>query len=515
VRAKVASLSSIMPSGYAVAYPVDNSSFVRTSIKEVIETLVIAIILVVIVMYLFLQSWRATLVPAIAVPVVLLGTFGILSLFGYSINTLTLFGMVLAIGLLVDDAIVVVENVERLMTDNGMNPREATIASMDEIGSALVGIAMVLSAVLLPMAFFGGSTGVIYRQFSVTIVAAMALSVLVALVLSPALCATMLKPGNHDPLKREGFFGKFNRWLDRQTTLSGRRGKRDRAPRAASGRVCGHCGGDGAALRAPAHRLPAGRGSGHGDGHVPVARRCHGGARQSGRRQIQKHYMEDEKNDVAQAMVVNGFSFNGQGQNAGMGFIALAPFDDRKAAKDSVKAMNARAFAAFSKIRDAVVFPLVPPPFAAWANRAASPSNCSTPPTRPRHLRGAARQADRGGQCRSQAGAGARGHAGRCAPAARGHRRGQAGRAGPDRVRCDRHAQHRLGQHLCQRLRRPRPRQARLCAGLDSSRMLPGDIEQWYVRSSTNGNMVPFSAFAPRAGKRAPTSSRASTAVVL
>jgi multidrug efflux pump subunit AcrB len=265
-----------MPSGYAVAYPVDNSSFVRTSIQEVIETLVIAIILVVIVMYLFLQSWRATLVPAIAVPVVLLGTFGILSLFGYSINTLTLFGMVLAIGLLVDDAIVVVENVERLMTDNGMNPREATIASMDEIGSALVGIAMVLSAVLLPMAFFGGSTGVIYRQFSVTIVAAMALSVLVALVLSPALCATMLKPAttirSSAGLLRQ--VQPLARPPDHLPIWAG--GKRDRAPRAASGRVCRHCGGDGAALRAPAHRLPAGRGSGHGHGHVPAARRCHG-----------------------------------------------------------------------------------------------------------------------------------------------------------------------------------------------------------------------------------------------
>ena len=185
VKARVAELSRSMPDGYFIAYPRDTTDFIIRSVREVVQTLVIAVLLVVVVMYIFLQSWRATLVPAIAVPVVLLGTFGVLAVFGYSINTLTLFGLVLAIGLLVDDAIVVVENVERLMAEEGLGPREATIKSMGEISSALIGIAVVLSAVMTPMAFFGGSTGVIYRQFSVTMVTAMLLSVLVALVLSP------------------------------------------------------------------------------------------------------------------------------------------------------------------------------------------------------------------------------------------------------------------------------------------------------------------------------------------
>ncbi len=205
-----------MPDGYFIAYPRDSTDFIIRSVEEVVRTLVIAVLLVVVVMYIFLQSWRATLVPAIAVPVVLLGTFGVLAVFGYSINTLTLFGLVLAIGLLVDDAIVVVENVERLMAEEGLGPREATIKSMGEIGSALVGIAVVLSAVMTPMAFFGGSTGVIYRQFSVTMVTAMLLSVLVALVLSPAICANLLKPGEHAPHSR-GLLGRFNRGVARVT----------------------------------------------------------------------------------------------------------------------------------------------------------------------------------------------------------------------------------------------------------------------------------------------------------
>lgn len=181
-----------MPEGYDVAYPKDSTEFIKISVEDVIQTLFEAIILVVVVMYLFLQNIRATLIPALAVPVVLLGTFGVLALFGYSINTLTLFAMVLAIGLLVDDAIVVVENVERIMRDEGLPAREATEKSMGEISGALIAIALVLSAVFLPMAFFGGSTGVIYRQFSVTIISAMFLSVVVALTLTPALCGSIL-----------------------------------------------------------------------------------------------------------------------------------------------------------------------------------------------------------------------------------------------------------------------------------------------------------------------------------
>src|SRR5216110_506934 len=219
VREKVADLSRFFPAGVRVDYPLDTSTFVRISIEEVLKTLVEAIVLVFLVMYLFLQNIRATLIPTIVVPVALLGTFVSLLAFGFSINVLTMFGMVLAIGILVDDAIVVVENVERIMAEEGLSPREATIKSMGQITGALVGIALVLSAVFVPMAFFGGSVGVIYRLFSITIVSAMALSVGVALVLTPALCATLLKPiaKGHKHEKR-GFFGWFNRAFARSTT---------------------------------------------------------------------------------------------------------------------------------------------------------------------------------------------------------------------------------------------------------------------------------------------------------
>ncbi|WP_226016319.1 efflux RND transporter permease subunit [Novosphingobium sp. FKTRR1] len=212
IKAKVTELSKDLPPGYRIDYPRDSSTFVKISINEVIKTLFEAIVLVVIVMYVFLQNWRATLIPAIAVPVVLLGTFGVLAAVGYTMNTLTMFGLVLAIGLLVDDAIVVVENVERVMAEEHLSPRDATIKSMGEITSALIGITLVLSAVFIPMAFFGGSTGVIYRQFSVTIVSAMALSVAVALILTPALCATLLK---HEEKPRHRFFRAFNHHYDR------------------------------------------------------------------------------------------------------------------------------------------------------------------------------------------------------------------------------------------------------------------------------------------------------------
>ncbi|HYS80431.1 MAG TPA: efflux RND transporter permease subunit, partial [Anaeromyxobacteraceae bacterium] len=215
VRARVDELSKFFPPGLKVTYPIDTTPFVRISIEEVVKTLAEAIALVFLVMFLFLQNFRATLIPTIAVPVVLLGTFGVLAAFGFTINTLTMFGLVLAIGLLVDDAIVVVENVERVMSEEGLPPKSATRKSMKQITGALVGIALVLSAVFVPMAFFGGSVGVIYRQFSITIVASMALSVLVALSLTPALCATLLKPIERGHgLARKGFFGAFNRLYD-------------------------------------------------------------------------------------------------------------------------------------------------------------------------------------------------------------------------------------------------------------------------------------------------------------
>ncbi|RYE79350.1 MAG: multidrug efflux RND transporter permease subunit, partial [Hyphomicrobiales bacterium] len=215
VRAALTTLEGALPSDVSVVYPYDTTPFVELSIEKVIHTLLEAVVLVFVVMFVFLQNFRATLIPTIAVPVVLLGTFGVLAIAGYSINTLTMFAMVLAIGLLADDAIVVVENVERVMTEEGLSPKEATEKSMKEITGALVGIALVLSAVFLPMAFFGGSVGIIYQQFSITIVTAMLLSVLVAIVLTPALCATILKPAHDKP--KNWFFRKFNSGFARMT----------------------------------------------------------------------------------------------------------------------------------------------------------------------------------------------------------------------------------------------------------------------------------------------------------
>ncbi|KMS50503.1 multidrug transporter [Novosphingobium barchaimii LL02] len=378
VKAQVEQISRSLPAGYKIAYPRDTSEFVKLSIHEVIETLVIAILLVVLVMYAFLQSWRATLVPAIAVPVVLLGTFGMLAVLGYSINTLTLFAMVLAIGLLVDDAIVVVENVERLMHDDKLSPYRATVRSMEEIGSALVGIALVLSAVLLPMAFFGGSTGVIYRQFSVTIVVAMALSVLTALILSPALCSTLLKARDHDghdappatglrgagqrlKTRLDGWFGAFNRWFDRMTEryvdATARVIARRRLWLAVYGVII-------AAVVVLFVRLPTGFLPTEDQGEVMIVYQLPAGATaertEKVRSEIEAAFRSEGAN-VAHLFTVAGFSFNGSGQNAGMGFASLAPFEERSSSDQSATAISGRLMGKLSKIRDAQVFVMTPP----------------------------------------------------------------------------------------------------------------------------------------------------------
>jgi len=363
VKARVAELTTNLPHGYVIVYPRDTTDFIKLSVKEVIQTLIEAVILVVIVMFIFLQDWRATLVPAIAVPVVLLGTFGVLALFGYSINTLTLFGMVLAIGLLVDDAIVVVENVERIMEEENLSPRDATAKSMDEIGSALIGIAMVLSAVLLPMAFFGGSTGVIYRQFSITIVTAMALSVMVALILTPALCSTLLRKKTRAQDEGDGIGARFNRAFNRATEryVGG------------VGSVVAHrilhllvYGGILLLLALLFLRLPTSFLPSEDQGQAIVQYTLPSGAAQSRTdaiaTDVQNFYLKQEKALVTGLFTISGFSFSGTGQNAGIGFVILAPFDQRKGAKNGVDAINGRAMGAFSKIRDAQVLALTPPP---------------------------------------------------------------------------------------------------------------------------------------------------------
>ncbi|WP_184722541.1 efflux RND transporter permease subunit [Caulobacter sp.] len=363
VKERMSQLEKSFPAGYKYVVPYDSTPFVELSIHEVIKTLIEAIILVFIVMFLFLQNWRATLIPTIAVPVVLLGTFGVLALFGYSINTLTMFGLVLAIGLLVDDAIVVVENVERVMSEEGLSPKEATRKSMNEITGALIGIALVLSAVFVPMAFFGGSQGVIYRQFSITIVSAMALSVLVALILTPALCATMLKPveaGHHDDKK--GFFGWFNRSFNDMSTryqgsVRGILGKSGRwmavyaAILVAMGLLF---------VRLPSAFLPE-----EDQGIMMTLVQLPAGATEEKTQavltQVRDYYLKNEKDAVQSVFTISGFSFAGAGQNAGMAFTRLKDFDERKAANLKAPAVAGRAMGAFSQIRNAMVFPIIPP----------------------------------------------------------------------------------------------------------------------------------------------------------
>jgi len=358
IKSKLAELQAFFPQGLKVVYPYDTTPFVKISIHEVVKTLFEAIILVFLVMYLFLQNLRATLIPTIAVPVVLLGTFAVLGAFGFSINTLTMFGMVLAIGLLVDDAIVVVENVERVMVEDKLPPKEATQKSMEQIQGALVGIAMVLSAVFVPMAFFGGSTGAIYRQFSLTIVSAMALSVLVALILTPALCATLLKPPSEEHHAKGGFFGWFNNLFDKSVehysnSVSGILRKTGRYLVVYVLIVGGMAV---LFLRLPTSFLPD-----EDQGVFMTMVQLPAGATQTRTQQIldqvQQYYQTKEAANVESVFTVNGFSFSGQGQNSGIAFVSLKPWDERPGAENGVGAIVSRATKAFSQIKDGMIFP--------------------------------------------------------------------------------------------------------------------------------------------------------------
>lgn len=367
VKDKIAELSKFFPHGMKAVFPYDTTPFVKISIEEVIKTLAEAILLVFLVMYLFLQNFRATLIPTIAVPVVLLGTFAVLEACGFSINTLTMFAMVLAIGLLVDDAIVVVENVERVMSEEGLSPREATRKSMNQITGALVGIALVLSAVFIPMAFFGGSTGVIYRQFSITIVSSMLLSVVVALVLTPALCATMLKPVTKGHSIAEGgwfsgFFVWFNRVFDRssrsyQSIVDRMLGKTKRYLVIYLIIIIGM---GYLFLRMPTSFLPdEDQGMLFSLVQLPV------GATQERTlkvlEEVEHHYLEEQKEAVNSLFTVAGFSYAGRGQNNGIAFVQLKDWSVRTRPDLKVWAVAGKAMAAFSKIKDAMVFAFPPP----------------------------------------------------------------------------------------------------------------------------------------------------------
>ena len=362
VKARLAELQDFFPDSLEVSYPYDTTPFVEISITEVVKTLFEGIALVFLVMYLFLQNFRATLIPTIAVPVVLLGTFAVLYAFGFSVNTLTMFGMVLAIGLLVDDAIVVVENVERIMAEEGLGPVEATRKSMGEITGALVGIALVLSAVFIPMAFFPGSTGAIYQQFSITIVSAMVLSVLVALILTPALCATMLKPHDGDHQTKSGFFGWFNRTFEKAT--NGYRNRVDSTIRHWVRYVVMYVLIVGvlifAFMRLPSAFLPE-----EDQGMLIALVQLPVGSSQEQTvevlKKIEDHFLDNESDAVQSMFAAAGFSFSGRGQNSGIAFIRLKDWDERDLEKDGVQAVVGRAWGAFSQIREAFVFAINPP----------------------------------------------------------------------------------------------------------------------------------------------------------
>jgi hydrophobe/amphiphile efflux-1 (HAE1) family protein len=369
VKSQVAELSKSFPPWVKYDFPVDNSTFVKLSVEQVISTLFEAILLVFVVMFVFLQNWRATLIPTIAVPVVLLGSFAVLYVAGFTINTLTLFGMVLAIGLLVDDAIVVVENVERIIQEEGLSPKEAAKKSMDEISGALIGIGLVLSAVFLPMAFFGGSTGVIFRQFSITIVSAMVLSVLVALILTPALCATILRPRGHSHIWT-GFFGSrfgrffdwFNRTFDRSVVRYGRSVEKVERRWGRTMLVYGLIviGMGLVFLRLPGGFLPdEDQGVIINQVSLPTGSTLEETERTLAR--VRDHYMIDEKKNVAAVFTIAGFGFVGQGQNVGIVFVRMKDWSKRKGRDNNVSAIALRANGAFRKISAGMAIAFVPP----------------------------------------------------------------------------------------------------------------------------------------------------------
>lgn len=363
VKTTVDSLKPFLPPGVEVVYPYDTSPSVKASIDSVVHTLFEAIVLVFLVMFVFLQNFRATLIPTLAVPVVLLGTFGVLYAFGFTINVMTMFAMVLAIGLLVDDAIVVVENVERLMAEENLSPREATGKSMGQISGALVGIGLVISAVFMPMAFFGGSAGIIYRQFSVTIITAMGLSVLVALTFTPALCATLLKAhAGHGGKKHKGFFVWFNRTFERSTVAyEGVVSGILRNPKRTFVLYCLLLAGVAMMFRdLPTAFLPD---EDQGLLIVQIQTPPNSSAERTEAvlNQVRDYLRDDEQGGVVSAFSISGFNFAGRGQNSAVIWVRLKAFDERKSAADSAFAISRRISAFAATIQDANVVSIVPP----------------------------------------------------------------------------------------------------------------------------------------------------------
>ncbi len=497
VRAKLAALQPYFPPGLQIVYPLDTEPFITLSITEVVKTLIEAIVLVFVVMYIFLQNFRATLIPTIAVPVVLLGTFGVLAVLGYTINTLTMLAMVLAVGLLVDDAIVVVENVERVMEEDKLSPRDATRKSMTQISGALIGIALVLSAVFLPMAFLGGSTGVIYRQFSVTIVSAMVLSVLVALILTPALCASLLKPKKEGHSQLRGPFSWFNKgfnWTNKR--YSGGVG------RMINGSVwsmlafvvitgtmvffftrlpTGFLPDEDQALVFGQTTLPPGSTAEQTD---VVNER------------VIEYLLTSEKDNVATALSVVGFNFAGQGQNAGFLVISLKPWADRPLASQSGAAVAARVTQHFASSRDAMILAFQPPAVLELGNASGFDMELIDRGNVGHDKLLAARN-----QLLGMAASDPRVMAVRPNGVEDASQynlvidRAKANAFGVTTADINTFVQGALGSvYVNQFLRDGRVKQVYV-QGEDYARMLPDDLGKWYLRNSTSG-LVPFSAIA-------------------
>jgi multidrug efflux pump len=494
VRAEMQQLEAMIPEGMEVIIPYDTTPFVKVSIESVVETLIEAIVLVFLVMYLFLQNFRATLIPTIAVPVVLLGTFAVLELAGFSINVLTMFAMVLAIGLLVDDAIVVVENVERVMHDEKLPPKEATRKSMDQITGALIGIGLVLSAVFIPMAFFGGSTGVIYRQFSITIVAAMGLSVLTALILTPALCATILKPSHS---ARRGPFAWFNRGFEKTTNgyvglvgYMARRGVRFLIVYLILAAGMGYM-----FLRLPTAFLPD-----EDQGIMFVQAQLPVGATQERTlevlKTVERHFLENEADSVASIFTVAGFSFAGSGQNAGIGFVLLKDWEEREEPSQNVAAIAGRAMGAFSQIRDAMVFAFAPPAVLELGNATGFDVQLQDRSGQGHEALMAARNQFLGMAAQNPNLVGVRPNGLEDQPEYRididHHKVGALGLSIEDVN--DALAAAWGGTYINDFLDRGRIKKVYVQADAPY-RMVPEDLDQWYVRNN-QGEMVPFSAFA-------------------
>jgi multidrug efflux pump len=497
VRDELNRLAQFFPPGLKIVYPLDTEPFISLSIEEVVKTLIEAVALVFVVMFVFLQNFRATLVPTIAVPIVLLGTFAVLAAFGYSINTLTMLAMVLAVGLLVDDAIVVVENVERLMSEQQLSPREAARQSMDEISGALIGIALVLSAVFLPMAFFSGSTGVIYRQFSVTIVSAMALSVLVALILTPALCATLLKPNAHGAeASRKGLFGLFNRGFD----WTNRR----------------YCGGVGRMIARSGWsmlgliivtgavvflfaRMPTGFLPDEDQallfGQVTLPSGSTAEQTRAVNQRVVDYLLTEEKDSVDSVLTVTGFNFAGQAQNAGFFVVKLKDWSERPGPSLSGAAVAGRTMRHFGGDRDAQIFAFQPPAVMELGNATGFDLELEDRGQLGHEKLLAARNQLLGMASQTPGLIAVRPNGLEDAPQYRlDIDREKANALGVSVSNLDTTIQGALAsEYVNQFMRGGRVKQVYI-QGDAGSRMLPSDLSQWYVRN-TAGNMVPFDTF--------------------